>query len=129
MTETPDAAELVPAELIDLAMTGANPGCRADAAFYLANVLPTYDATVSAERDQLADVLVVLMGVHQNREPHRNLDRRGCQGCQMFHGIRELPSMVAAEKRFHEAVATAVREGNFAWCPAPEARIPEGEQP
>jgi hypothetical protein len=30
----------VPEELIDLAMTGARPGCRGDAAFYLANVLP-----------------------------------------------------------------------------------------
>lgn len=33
--------EDVPAELVDLAMRGAKPGCRSDAAFYLANVLPT----------------------------------------------------------------------------------------
>jgi hypothetical protein len=29
----------VPAELIDLAMTGAKPGCRGDARFYLENAI------------------------------------------------------------------------------------------
>jgi hypothetical protein len=42
----------VPAELIDLAMTGAAPGCREDAAFYLANVLA---AVRAAERAMVAD--------------------------------------------------------------------------
>ncbi|HEX6967615.1 MAG TPA: hypothetical protein VF174_02125, partial [Micromonosporaceae bacterium] len=41
--------EDVPAELIDLAMTGAKPGCRGDAAFYLANVLPEIKQQVHAQ--------------------------------------------------------------------------------
>lgn len=46
--------EDVPEELIDLAMTGAKPGCRGDAAFYLANVLPVYtERVLTAAADQL----------------------------------------------------------------------------
>lgn len=41
--------EEVSEELIDLAMTGANPGCRYDASFYLANVLPEIDRRARAK--------------------------------------------------------------------------------
>lgn len=42
----PMRPEDVPQDLIDLAMTGAKPCCRGDAAFYLANVLPHHAAMV-----------------------------------------------------------------------------------
>lgn len=41
--------EDVPTEWIDLAMTGAAPGCRMDAAFYLANTIPAIKAAARAE--------------------------------------------------------------------------------
>lgn len=45
----------VPEELIDLAMTGAKPGCRGDAAFYLANVLPAIAAELPAHERQVRE--------------------------------------------------------------------------
>jgi hypothetical protein len=60
--ETPETAmrpKDVPEELIDLAMTGAKPGCRSDAAFYLANTLPAHEAMV---RRHFADVIETRFG-------------------------------------------------------------------
>lgn len=42
----------VPTALVDLALTGAAPGCRDDAAFYLANTIPAIQA--AAVRDAAA---------------------------------------------------------------------------
>jgi hypothetical protein len=74
--------EDVPDELVDLAMTGASPGCRADARFYLANVLPTLlkeDVPLAprrlseqAEEDRLRGELLRVV-----REWERMRDRTG----------------------------------------------------
>lgn len=44
--------EDVPEALIDIAMAGAAPGCRDDAAFYLANALPAIEAETLAGVEQ-----------------------------------------------------------------------------
>lgn len=61
--------EEVSEDLIDLAMHGAKPGCRSDAAFYLANVLPTL-----AEGGQTAgkSALVALVEVEAQRDMARD---------------------------------------------------------
>jgi hypothetical protein len=39
----------VPTDLVEIAMTGATPGCRGDARFYLANALPAHRLLVADE--------------------------------------------------------------------------------
>lgn len=106
------------------AVTSSSPIAGEDAYIRggLAAVVPVVQAEAEATITRLADVLVILMGAHRNTEPHRNLDRRGCQGCQMFRELLAEPAIVAAEKRHKQAVLAALRDGSAAGCRLVEER-------
>lgn len=83
------------------------------------------DRAVAAEveRDGLADVLVVLLDIHQGQKNHENLDRPGCNGCAMFREIKDLPSMQAAHTRCRERLLKAIESGDFMACPSLDDRL------